>query len=374
VIRRWIAAAVGLGVLWVFVRGAAATPAAVLGQFLLGLAVGTPIAYVFRRLYSEGIDLTRTVAAVPSVVGFVLVFLREVVIANFDVAYRVLAPGDRLQPEVILVPLRVETDLGITTIANSITITPGTLTLDHDPEGNALYVHVIDGRDPHAIVDPMAWGSRPSWIRSAPGRTTHWGSSRSHARPATRHRRSRCTRPASTSRPSPTRRRGPPGAGRPTTREVATVRSEGALSTAVGADLVTTAADVGLVLVGVLCLLCGYRVIVGPTVPDRVVALDAIATNVVAIAVLFALKTGRGLFVTVSLVLAIIGFLSTVAVAKYVTEGDVIERREFDRVTAPTSEAEDAAEGADWAADGDSSTEEPSDGGPGSTADAGGVE
>jgi multicomponent Na+:H+ antiporter subunit F len=155
---------------------------------------------------------------------------------------------------------------------------------------------------------------------------------------------------------------------------VATVRSEGALSTAVGADLVTTAADVGLVLVGVLCLLCGYRVIVGPTVPDRVVALDAIATNVVAIAVLFALKTGRGLFVTVSLVLAIIGFLSTVAVAKYVTEGDVIERREFDRVTAPTSEAEDAAEGADWAADGDSSTEEPSDGGPGSTADAGGVE
>jgi multicomponent Na+:H+ antiporter subunit E len=155
VIRRWIAAAVGLGVLWVFVRGAAATPAAVLGQFLLGLAVGTPIAYVFRRLYSEGIDLTRTVAAVPSVVGFVLVFLREVVIANFDVAYRVLAPGDRLQPEVILVPLRVETDLGITTIANSITITPGTLTLDHDPEGNALYVHVIDGRDPHAIVDPI---------------------------------------------------------------------------------------------------------------------------------------------------------------------------------------------------------------------------
>jgi len=93
-------------------------------------------------------------------------------------------------------------------------------------------------------------------------------------------------------------------------------------------DLVTTTADVGLVLVGLLCLLCGYRVIVGPTVPDRVVALDAIATNVLAIAVLFALKTGRGLFVTVSLVLAIIGFLSTVAVAKYVTEGDVIERRE----------------------------------------------
>jgi len=104
------------------------------------------------------------------------------------------------------------------------------------------------------------------------------------------------------------------------TAEVSAVAAE--------SGLVTLAADAGLVLVSGLCVLCGYRVIRGPTVPDRVVALDAIATNIVAIAVLFALKTGRGLFVTVSLVLAIIGFLSTIIVAKFVTEGDIIERRE----------------------------------------------
>jgi multicomponent Na+:H+ antiporter subunit F len=92
--------------------------------------------------------------------------------------------------------------------------------------------------------------------------------------------------------------------------------------------LATTVIDAALIAVAALCLLCGYRVIVGPTVPDRVVALDAIATNVVAIAVLFALKTGRDLFITVSLVLAIIAFLSTVTVAKYVTEGDIITRRD----------------------------------------------
>ena len=95
-----------------------------------------------------------------------------------------------------------------------------------------------------------------------------------------------------------------------------------------GETLAATAVDAALVVVAGLCLLCGYRVVVGPTVPDRVVALDAIATNVVAITVLFALKTGRGLYVTVSLVLAIIGFLSTVAVAKYVTAGDIITRRD----------------------------------------------
>ncbi|PSP55496.1 pH regulation protein F [Halobacteriales archaeon QS_1_67_19] len=91
---------------------------------------------------------------------------------------------------------------------------------------------------------------------------------------------------------------------------------------------VATVVDGAIVLLAVLSLLCGYRAVRGPTVPDRVVALDAIATNVVTIAVLFAIKIDRGLFVTVGLVLAIIAFVSTVAVAKFVTEGDVIVRQE----------------------------------------------
>ena len=85
------------------------------------------------------------------------------------------------------------------------------------------------------------------------------------------------------------------------------------------------AVDGALLLAAAVTLLAGYRVIRGPTVPDRVVALDTIATNVVAIAVLYALSTGEGLFVTVSLVLAIIGFISTISVAQYLTEGDIIQ-------------------------------------------------
>ncbi|WP_136690126.1 monovalent cation/H+ antiporter complex subunit F [Halorhabdus amylolytica] len=83
--------------------------------------------------------------------------------------------------------------------------------------------------------------------------------------------------------------------------------------------------DAGLVVASAVTLFAAYRVIRGPTVPDRVVALDTIGTNVVAIAILFALRTGEGLFVTVSLVLAIIGFISTIAAARFVTEGDIIE-------------------------------------------------
>ena len=153
--RGWPIAGVIFGLLWLFVRGVDLTPADLVGQFLLGTAVGMPVAYLFRRLYGEEIRLRRSLLAVPYAVLYVLVFLKEVLVANLDVAYRVLAPGMPIEPEVILIPLRVQTDLGVTTIANSITLTPGTLTLDHDPDENAIYVHVIDGRDPEAIVEPI---------------------------------------------------------------------------------------------------------------------------------------------------------------------------------------------------------------------------
>jgi multicomponent Na+:H+ antiporter subunit F len=85
------------------------------------------------------------------------------------------------------------------------------------------------------------------------------------------------------------------------------------------------AITMGLVIASGVTLLAGYRVIRGPTTPDRVVALDVIGTNVVAVAVLFALRTDRDFFIDVGLVLAIIGFISTIAVARYVTEGDIIQ-------------------------------------------------
>jgi multicomponent Na+:H+ antiporter subunit E len=153
--RRWLVAGVLFGVLWVFVQGSAPTPRGITGNFLVGMAVGMPVAYVFRRLYEERFDLGRTVTIVPYIVFYIVAFSKEILIANLDVAYRTLVPWSAIEPQVILVPLRVETALGITTIANSITITPGTVTMDHDPDENALYVHVIDGRDIDTVVDPI---------------------------------------------------------------------------------------------------------------------------------------------------------------------------------------------------------------------------
>jgi multicomponent Na+:H+ antiporter subunit E len=154
-VRRWPVTGAVFAVIWVFVSGPELAPVPLLRAAVAGLAVGLPVAYVFRRLYTPVVDPGRTVRAIPAGVRYALAFVEQIIVANFDVAYRVLAPEMPLEPQVILVPLRVETALGVTTIANSITITPGTVTLDHDPEENALYVHVIDGRDIEGVVAPI---------------------------------------------------------------------------------------------------------------------------------------------------------------------------------------------------------------------------
>ncbi|WP_435179598.1 Na+/H+ antiporter subunit E [Halorussus sp. AFM4] len=156
--RKWPVVGVLLAVLWLFVRGVALDPAYVLGEFLIGLAFGLPVAFAFRRFYTERADLTRNLRALPYAGIYVGLFLKELLTANVDVAYRVLAPSMPIEPDVVVVPLRVESDAAVTTIANSITLTPGTLTMDHDEETNTLYVHGITGRNREAVVEPIrAW-------------------------------------------------------------------------------------------------------------------------------------------------------------------------------------------------------------------------
>jgi multicomponent Na+:H+ antiporter subunit E len=147
-----------LAVLWLFVRGVELTPTRVAEEFLIGLLVGVPIAFAVRRFYTPGLDLGRAVRVAPYAALYVLAFLKELVTANVDVAYRVLAPSMPIYPRVIELPLRVESAPAITTIANSITLTPGTLTMDYDADANSLYVHSIDGRDVAAVVEPIRAG------------------------------------------------------------------------------------------------------------------------------------------------------------------------------------------------------------------------
>ncbi|PSP37671.1 cation transporter [Halobacteriales archaeon QH_7_65_31] len=150
--RKWPVVGLGLAVLWLFIRGV--TPATVVGETAIGLGVGLPLAYGLRRFYTDTLALSALARAVPYALRYLAVFLRELVTANVEVAYRVLSPSMPIDPDVIAVPLRVESDAAVTTIANSITLTPGTLTMDHDTETNTLYVHAIAG-ETDAVVAPI---------------------------------------------------------------------------------------------------------------------------------------------------------------------------------------------------------------------------
>ncbi len=70
-------------------------------------------------------------------------FLWEVVKANFDVAYRVVSPRMPIRPGIITVRTGLISDIGLTFLANSITLTPGTMTVDIDRERGLLYIHWI---------------------------------------------------------------------------------------------------------------------------------------------------------------------------------------------------------------------------------------
>ncbi|WP_370576428.1 Na(+)/H(+) antiporter subunit F1 [Neobacillus niacini] len=69
-----------------------------------------------------------------------------------------------------------------------------------------------------------------------------------------------------------------------------------------------------------------YRVIKGPSVPDRVIALDAIGVNLIAITALISVVLQSYAFLEIILLLGILAFIGTVAFAKYLEKGAIIER------------------------------------------------
>jgi multicomponent Na+:H+ antiporter subunit E len=154
----WPVVGVLLAVLWLVVRGVALSPQRIVAEGLIGLGVGMLIAFGLRRMYRDEVDVGRSLRVGPTAGYYVALFLWEVLTANLDVAYRVLHPSMPIEPDVVEVPLRVESDPAITSIANSITLTPGTLTMDHEPETNTLYVHGIVGRRREQVLAPIrAW-------------------------------------------------------------------------------------------------------------------------------------------------------------------------------------------------------------------------
>lgn len=107
-----------------------------LADFLLGVLLAYGVLWLTHP-HGAGTYFRR----VPRVLRAFIVFIWEIVLANLRVTYHVFAPLKRMRPGIVAVPLDVRSDLGITMLANVITLTPGTLSLDVATDRQTLYVH-----------------------------------------------------------------------------------------------------------------------------------------------------------------------------------------------------------------------------------------
>lgn len=87
--------------------------------------------------------------------------------------------------------------------------------------------------------------------------------------------------------------------------------------------MIETSLTIGGYVLIILLFLCVYRAFVGPSVPDRVAAINLIGTKTVVLMVFVALVTDQLFFFDVSLVYALISFLMTVGMAKYFEKGSL---------------------------------------------------
>jgi multicomponent Na+:H+ antiporter subunit E len=126
---------IALMLIWVALTGAFTGANLLLGFFLGYLILGLAL--------RDKPEFAKYVGKVPKFFGFIGYFFWELLVSNLKVAYDVLTPTHHMCPGVIAMPLEASTDGEITIVANLISLTPGTLSLDVSTDRKVLYIHVM---------------------------------------------------------------------------------------------------------------------------------------------------------------------------------------------------------------------------------------
>ena len=137
------------------------------GELIIGAVLAVVVGALFRnRFIGKDLRMLNPRRWLTFLV-YLFPFFWAMAKANIDVAYRVIT--GRINPAILKIDPKLNRDLAITMLATSITLTPGTLSVDVDPETNELYVHWIN-IDPEVLKDmprdyhPIC-SSFPDWAR-----------------------------------------------------------------------------------------------------------------------------------------------------------------------------------------------------------------
>jgi len=123
-------------------------------NFVIGFALGYFMLWPAQRADVSVVYFKK----VPQILRFLIFFSWEVVQSNLRVLYEVLTPGHNMNPGIIAIPLDAKTDLEITALANLITLTPGTLSIDISTDRSTLYIHAMYVEDIYAFKEKLKNG------------------------------------------------------------------------------------------------------------------------------------------------------------------------------------------------------------------------
>lgn len=121
------------------------------GQILLGAVLAWLIPLYTARFWAAQVRIRRPLALLR-LAGRVLV---DIIVANLAVARLIVGPIARIQPAFIRMPLRLQGNVGVSLLANIVTLTPGTLSASLSPDRSELIVHALQGTDPEAIIEEI---------------------------------------------------------------------------------------------------------------------------------------------------------------------------------------------------------------------------
>ena len=132
---------------------------AITGDFaFLNYVSGFILSFIILYVITKGRGDAKYFKIIPKLIAFIFFFLWELLKAILQVAYDVVTPKFYMTPGIVRVPLEAETNLEITLLANLITLTPGTLSLDVSDDRKVLYVHAMYLSDKQAFIDDIKNG------------------------------------------------------------------------------------------------------------------------------------------------------------------------------------------------------------------------
>jgi len=131
-----------LALLWAMMTG---------GISLINLLVGFFVGYLILGSIHGTSGTSSYFTKVPQTIRFTLYFILELLISSVRVAYDVVTPTYYMKPGIIAIPMDAKTDIEITMLANLITLTPGTLSLDVSFDRKTLYIHSMFVSDPEKV-------------------------------------------------------------------------------------------------------------------------------------------------------------------------------------------------------------------------------